>query len=99
MNNMPVNYKYYLNQDRPVSFERVAEPMKSKCKCKDDSRRLKWLILTGCLPTKFELLTEDSTQYAIREAVKNGRKTANEDDILNGFKQMIDDAIIEEEKT
>ena len=57
-----------------------------------DTRRLRYLM-DDCLVDSFDGLSKDRYDYAFDEAKKQGRDKPNEQDELNGFRQMIDDSM------
>jgi hypothetical protein len=57
-----------------------------------DARRLRYLMNVAV--EGFANIPKDRYDYACEHAAKQGREEANELDELNGFRQMIDDAMI-----
>jgi hypothetical protein len=57
-----------------------------------DERRLRYLMNTAV--EGFAHIPKDRYDYACEHATKQGREEPNELDELNGFRQMIDDAMI-----
>ena len=57
-----------------------------------DARRLRYLMNVAV--EGFVHIPKDRYDYACEHATKQGREEPNELDELNGFRQMIDDAMI-----